>query len=315
MNTQKQLAFAAWLAATIAVNAQVAVNSLTNGLVAYYPFNGNANDASGQANHGSNYGAVLARDRFGSTNSAYYFNGTDSYIRASADSLPATDRTVAFWFYANTVDAGRCVLGYGGGASFLMLMNNQDGGHNQYETQGHVRINRLFAPMGTNVVGVWHHWAVTILGSRTTMFIDGTQVGAGDVFSTSTGVAGRDLIIGTDVAPDGIGPYSDANGSPFQGALDEIRIYDRALSSEEIADLAGEQGCPRASIRVSEVEICWESQSNRLYQIDYRSDLTTNLWAPLTTNIVGSGMTMCISDRVIPGQPQRFYRLACPTNP
>ena len=315
MKKVEQLALAAWLAATIAVNAQVTVDSLTNGLIAYYPFNGNANDASGRANHGSNYGALLTSDCFGSTNSAYYFNGTDSYIRASADSLPTTNRTVAFWFYANTVDAGLGVLGYGGygGASFLMLMNQNDGGQNQYETQGHNRINRLLAPMGTNVVGVWHHWAVTILGSRTTMFIDGKEIGAGDVFSTPTGVIGKDLIIGTDVAPNGIGPYSDGNAGLFHGALDEVRIYNRALSSEEIATLAGqEQGCPHASIRVSEVEICWESQSNKLYEVDYRSDLTTSLWAPLATNVLGNGMTMCISDRVAPGQPQRFYRLACP---
>src|ERR1017187_6660333 len=54
---------------------------LTNGLVAYYPFNGNANDASGNGNNGTIQGGVaLAPDRFDNANSAYLFNGVDGYI-------------------------------------------------------------------------------------------------------------------------------------------------------------------------------------------------------------------------------------------
>ena len=52
----------------------------TNGLVAYYPFNGNANDYSLNANNGTVIDATLTADRFGNTNSAYQFNGNGSYI-------------------------------------------------------------------------------------------------------------------------------------------------------------------------------------------------------------------------------------------
>ncbi|MEZ4577796.1 MAG: hypothetical protein R2861_04795 [Desulfobacterales bacterium] len=47
------------------------------GLVAYWPFNGNANDASGNANHGTTHGTVPTTDRFGIANSAYLFAGND----------------------------------------------------------------------------------------------------------------------------------------------------------------------------------------------------------------------------------------------
>ena len=47
----------------------------TNGLVAYYPFNGNANDASGNGNHGTVNGAILANDQNGNQNKAYEFTG------------------------------------------------------------------------------------------------------------------------------------------------------------------------------------------------------------------------------------------------
>jgi hypothetical protein len=54
-----------------------AQNSVSNGLVAHYPFNGNANDESGNGNHGTVHGAKLTQDRFGNPNSAYYFDGID----------------------------------------------------------------------------------------------------------------------------------------------------------------------------------------------------------------------------------------------
>ncbi|MGK5093653.1 hypothetical protein WDW89_16785 [Deltaproteobacteria bacterium TL4] len=52
----------------------------TNGLVAYYPFNGNANDESGNGNNGTVNGATLTTDRDGQTGKAYSFDGTDDYI-------------------------------------------------------------------------------------------------------------------------------------------------------------------------------------------------------------------------------------------
>jgi hypothetical protein len=48
----------------------------TDGLVGWWPFNGNANDESGNGNNGNAIGVTLTTDRFGLTNSAYFFNGT-----------------------------------------------------------------------------------------------------------------------------------------------------------------------------------------------------------------------------------------------
>jgi hypothetical protein len=53
------------------VNAQIP----TDNLVAWYPFNGNANDLSGNNLNGTSYGATLTTDRFGNNNNAYYLNG------------------------------------------------------------------------------------------------------------------------------------------------------------------------------------------------------------------------------------------------
>ena len=58
---------------------------LSDGLIAEYLFNGNANDTSGNNYHGTNYGASIVADRFGNSDSAYYFDGTD---KITADISP-----------------------------------------------------------------------------------------------------------------------------------------------------------------------------------------------------------------------------------
>jgi len=66
---------------------------------------------------------------------------------------------------------------------------------------------------------------------------------------------------------------------------------------------------PAATVRCSEVEVCWNAASNRVYQVQYRSSLTTNVWNNLGPPITGSGSTTCINDKVPTGEPQRFCRV------
>jgi hypothetical protein len=68
----------------------------TDGLVAYYPFNGNADDESGNKNHGTVYGAQLTTDRFGIPNKAYSFNGSSDFIKVANGAAFNFDKTNAF---------------------------------------------------------------------------------------------------------------------------------------------------------------------------------------------------------------------------
>ena len=290
---------------------------LTNGLVAYYPLNGNATDASGNGNNGVIHGALTATDRFGISNGCFSFDGTNQYISALADKLPVTNRTISVWFKANRVDNRPAILGYGGnpcGTSFALGLNVV--GYESYWLSTHCSAYTLSIPYTNPPVNAWHHWVVVMDEIGTQFYLDGQFIGSRDGV-TETHVAGTELGLGTIPNQVGQTPYADPFVGYLDGFLDDVRFYNRALSTNEVQQLCEFESvpsCPAASIRVSgsEIEVCWPSRSNQLYQVDYRSDLTTAMWLPLFTNVAGSGQTICVADRIV--YPQRFYRIVCPTN-
>ena len=84
----------------ITANAQVPGYVPQNGLVGWWPFNGNANDESGNGNDGTVNGPTLTTDRFGNANSAYDFDGVDDYIRipdAPEFDFGINDFTISVW--------------------------------------------------------------------------------------------------------------------------------------------------------------------------------------------------------------------------
>ena len=89
----------------------------TNGLVAWYPFNGNANDSSGNGNHGTNNGATLTTDRFGNANSAYTFDGKGNDITSGSSTTLAINMyaTISAWIGGN--NPTEVVAGLGNAAS------------------------------------------------------------------------------------------------------------------------------------------------------------------------------------------------------
>jgi len=73
---------------------------------------------------------------------------------------------------------------------------------------------------------------------------------------------------------------------------------------------------PGLEVRCSQVELCWQSATNRSFQLLYSSALTTNQWLPLTTNWVsGDGARHCETDSIPVGSPGNFYRLISTSDP
>lgn len=208
-------------------------------LVAWYPFSGNANDASGNGNHLTVNGPLLTADRFGNASSAYRFDGVDDFMEAAADMLPSGDRTISFWFNADpgSISSRPGLLGYGGngscGSSFFMGINNSPLASGNYQIQSHCNTNQLLYAYPSVPENSWYNWVVTISGTTSRMYINGVLRATG-TYSSATLVTGARLSLGAIVSPAGSANYVDGNITRFKGVLDDIRIYSGALTETQV---------------------------------------------------------------------------------
>jgi len=215
--------------------------NLQTGLVGYWPFCGNANDDSGNGNNGTVNGATLTTDRFGSANSAYYFNGNSSYIKTSANGFPTNNRTITVWLSPENSTA-RIVCGYGGsgicGNSYLMNLNMYDcNGQGNITMQSHCCANVASVPYSNMLPNQWNMLTYVQSDTGIYYFINGTQVSyQASNFQTFVG-PNAEFGIGTGVNFSGYAPYFDGNANAFFGLMDDISVYNRALSASEIQQL------------------------------------------------------------------------------
>ncbi|HMO34195.1 MAG TPA: LamG domain-containing protein [Lacibacter sp.] len=214
-------------------------------LVAHYPFNGNANDASGNGRNPVliSSGATLTTDRFGQPDRAYAFDGTSGYIKYAADGLPTGDRTISLWFNVPAVDNRPGFLGYGGdgncGSAFFMGLNLL--GDASYHLQGHCRVNEAQYPYGTAPLNNWVHWVATVQGNTHRIYINGVVKSSSATFTVPTAVTGKDFVIGVITSLTGTAPYTDINIKYTKGKLDDIRMYNAALSDAQVLQLYREE--------------------------------------------------------------------------
>ena len=225
----------------------------TDGLVAYYPFNGNANDESGNGYHGTVNGATLTVDYNGNKNSAYSFSSdTVDYISADASEFPSGNnpRTISVWYKAQEISSDGIstqLLGYGGGnafptncgESFIMNFENPDipgGGIGLYEVQGHCQNFRRTSDIPTPLNNTWHHIAVTFDGDVLKFFNNGNLISTYSGVEMSTTVAGKLFCIGRETNENGDAAYTHQDYKAFTGTIDDVVIWNRALTDQEIAN-------------------------------------------------------------------------------
>jgi hypothetical protein len=207
---------------------------LSNGLVAYYPFNGNANDESGSGNNGTASGATLTADRFGNLNNAYHFNGTDANIQVvAAPSLQSLSNvSVSAWI---NIDPGSTktfhnILGKRSSASadFDFTVSHETPAHRVRPTARLSGVWTYFDGSTDIPKGSWHHVVMVYDGATLKSYVDGTNDGTLPATGVLSSVCPNVYIGSTEPSiPEGY----------FQGNIDEVRIYDRALTGVEVSAL------------------------------------------------------------------------------
>ena len=204
--------------------------NLEDGLVAHYPFNGNADDASGNDNHGLLYGGpTLAPDRFGNPDSAYSFDGSNDYIKSSGTFAPQSEGVISLWFKADQdtvagsgIASSRSDYGYLDGDWLIEMVPSLwvyywNGGEG-WNGPGGIPLPSLEQ---------WHHLVLNWdVATGSTTYLDGNVVGSSPVPVPIFG----DL-------PIEIGRNRHQLIHYYEGLIDDVRIYNRALSAEEVAAL------------------------------------------------------------------------------
>ena len=236
------------VASSFAQNWQYDYSTLSNGLVAYYPFNGNFNDYSGNGNNLTNVtaGISFVTNRFGGTNrSAYISTSSDSAQSVNPIGITGnSSRTVSFWTSLNSSALPN------NNSSFIVSFGNPQGPGSVFETtlrslngQNVITIGGDFADnnfnIGSNIFfNSWHQITCIYSGavSGELVYIDGNAFTNGNwtnYFLTNIlNTPSSSLYIGANPNIDSYGQSALAGAS-----ISDLRIYNRALSTNEVTAL------------------------------------------------------------------------------
>ena len=233
----------------------VCLADLNDRLVAYYPFNGNANDESGNEHHGTplpvGEGPTLTEDQCGMTNSAYKFDGLNDYIQVNDAvdlRLDNTDFSVSAWVFqtARNADWADMIVGKRlnenmNGWSFHIAANKfQELDPKDIGKLSYAAGNEHFVRSDSTVPLInWTHCLIVYrVEERKVQFyinelLDGTRLNIPPPDPDPT----VNMFIGKDTSVE-----FEYN---FSGTIDEARIYNRALSEAEIRELYYMENCAK----------------------------------------------------------------------
>jgi len=233
-------ALAVGLCLSANVMAQVPSYVPTNGLVGYWPFNGNANDESGNSINGLVSNASLSTDRFSNMNSAYSFYGSGDYIEipTNGGEFDSQIYTLSFWFKSNQGPSS----GFGGpnvNPAIISRLNTGGPTSNSgsvdnfviYEISGSSHFNTPVngGATGANTIlgNVWKNIVFTVRTDSTIVYLNGVKLGAninnGNITFQSY--------------PIRLGRSQHTYWRDFSGELDDLGYWNRALTQQEITAL------------------------------------------------------------------------------
>lgn len=249
---------------TQSISCEVPTGTLANGMVAYYPFCGNANDSSGNGNHGVVNGATLTNDRYGNANSAYSFNGSSNYIQVpNSTSLQNINSiTISAW-----IDINAWYQSGGNGYFPILHKSDQQGQYGKYALT--IKNNGGISHLGSQENGFsfstwslnsWQHVVLIISNNTNKIYIDGNLVS--DAPSGAFPNSFSDtlpLLIGIDKP--GLIEYAN-------GKIDDIGIWNRALSQQEITNLYNNNLSTNSFVNIDSLIAIYPNPTNSKISID-----------------------------------------------
>jgi hypothetical protein len=228
------------------LNCSIIGNTLNRGLIAFYPFHGNAKDESGHGHNGVFSGTktpTLTKNKYGISNEAYNFNGNSIitvntlfnthaeqtqfsfYVRCKSNTIgtllsigDAYDSTKGSPFFVLETSYGILQLPSPGNQNGVSVLWTETPGN------GGAGFDSFLPSFSENS---WMDLVVNYSNSVLTLYVNGKLVGTGTTGFPAPARLGSGLLIGAQYA----------HGSPsffYNSAIDEIRVYKRPLSTDEI---------------------------------------------------------------------------------
>lgn len=228
--------------------------NLLDGLVGYYQFDGNAQDSSGNDNHGLAIGVTPTADRFGNLNSAYSFPGIDGPYGINLPNgiinIGQDEYTISLWFkmmsfskpsqgLINTSPHTGIGIGFDINAPGYLICNVGPGNAFWHALYQH-------GPKNDYVADQWYQLAFTKSGNEYVLSIDGEA----DLYLSVPQAASYNLDVGLLLG-------SGAPHFVIDGSLDDVRIYDRALTSDEVRLLHETESTPVPEAGSSILLLCF----------------------------------------------------------
>ena len=263
----------------------------TNGLVAFYPFNGNANDESGNNNNGAVNGASLASDRFGKANCSYSFNGNGNYIQvANSANINPLDISFNFWVKPNQtstysrffskmdhVNANFYSYGVGLNPNKTISIGWAKTGCDQIQGQGGASYN------GDSVIKTndWSMITISLTSNgKLEYFINGILIKSqiDSVFKACN----------DPVSVFRFGQWWDKDNQWYNGLLDDFRIYNRILTQQDINNLLND-------VIVTSINGTIDGASENSFKI-YPNPASDNLTIENSKVSTMSGHTLQVTD-------------------
>ena len=248
-----------------------------NGLKAWYPFNGNANDMSGNGNNGTVTGATLTNDRFGMPNSAYYFNGSSYIVVPPSNSLDLRNNvSVSVWIRADAIN-------FSGGSHQIVFKGDNQNAHDPYYitiTNGNVvRFGRY---TGSGYISVTADFPTSLINTVNFFHLVGTydsisgaqKIYLNGVLQTQTS-SFTYINYTTSSMQNSIGADQSTNDQFYSGVIDDILIYNRALTQDEIIQLYNES--PLGTVAVTSPNGYESWQAGTTHNITWISSNISNV--------------------------------------
>jgi len=202
---------------------------INEGLIAYYPFTGNADDYSGKNNHCTVHGAMLSYDKWLNSDSAYFFDGSDDYIQCPRTSDFNVSSSASYIFWIKYQKNGFIFNKWVWGKEDKWIYCNDSGLNFQLYPKGTIT-SKSSLPKNE-----WTHVAIIFNNPKVEIYVNGNLDKSGNLKSGSVYNSNGWPYFGR--APGRPHSSGGSNEQPYKGFLDEIRIYDRSLSQEEVMSI------------------------------------------------------------------------------